>query len=121
MCIISDTPSTAAPATTSVSDSVLLVDVLGGGAAPITSPELSGLEVTPGSEEGFLKFQFKNNGVLFENDILQIGVKAEYKTYLGMYIHRGGNYTAPCDYLWDYLWINHYRGYYLQNWCIHYA
>ena len=30
-----------------------------------------------------LRFLTKNNGVLFENDILQIGIKAEYKKNLG--------------------------------------
>lgn len=35
---------------------------------------------SPGTEEGLL---FKGNGVLFENDTLQIGVKAEYKKNLG--------------------------------------
>lgn len=31
----------------------------------------------------FIRFLFKNNGVLFENDILQIGVKSEYRQNLG--------------------------------------
>ena len=39
--------------------------------------------LTPGAEEGFMKFLFKNNGVLFENDVLQIGIKSEYKKNLG--------------------------------------
>lgn len=29
------------------------------------------------------RFIFKNNGVLFENDLLQIGVKSEYRQNLG--------------------------------------
>ena len=29
------------------------------------------------------RFAIKNNGVLFENELLQIGVKAEYKGNLG--------------------------------------
>lgn len=29
------------------------------------------------------RFLFKNNGVLFENDIIQIGVKSEYRQNLG--------------------------------------
>lgn len=41
-------------------------------------------DLTPGAEEGFMKFLTKNNGVLFENDILQIGVKSEYKKNLGI-------------------------------------
>ena len=39
--------------------------------------------LTEGSEEGFAKFLTKNNGVLFENNVLQIGVKSEYKKNLG--------------------------------------
>lgn len=29
------------------------------------------------------RFVFKNNGVLFENDLIQIGVKSEYRQNLG--------------------------------------
>lgn len=29
------------------------------------------------------RFIFKNNGVLFENDLIQIGVKSEYRQNLG--------------------------------------
>lgn len=54
----------------------MLVSVLGSdGGAQI---------LAPGAEEGFRKFLLKNNGVLFENDYLQIGVKSEYKNNLGM-------------------------------------
>ncbi|KAI8489577.1 AP-2 complex subunit alpha-2, partial [Branchiostoma belcheri] len=35
--------------------------------------------LAPQAEENFFKFAIKNNGVLFENELLQIGVKAEYK------------------------------------------
>lgn len=31
----------------------------------------------------FYRFIFKNNGVLFENDLLQIGVKSEFRQNLG--------------------------------------
>lgn len=31
----------------------------------------------------FCRFLFKNNGVLFENELLQIGVKSEYRQNLG--------------------------------------
>ena len=30
-----------------------------------------------------MRFLLKNNGVLFENEMLQIGVKSEYKKNLG--------------------------------------
>lgn len=87
--------SSVASAVTSVpapaADGNLLVNVLddfgtGTDFASSGTPTNS-LEVTPGSEEGFAKFLVKNNGVLFENDILQIGVKSEYKKNLGMYVY----------------------------------
>ncbi|CAG7726418.1 unnamed protein product [Allacma fusca] len=40
------------------------------------------------------KLVFKNNGVLFENDLLQIGVKAEYRVNLGRMTLFYGNKTA---------------------------
>ena len=39
--------------------------------------------LSPGAEEGFMRFLLKNNRVLFENEMLQIGVKSEYKKNLG--------------------------------------
>lgn len=67
-----------------VADGGLLVNVLGDIDLPSTAPSQNYTQsVTPGVEEGFGKFLFKNNGVLFENDILQIGVKSEYKKNLG--------------------------------------
>lgn len=75
------------------SDGGLLVNVLDdigllGGVTDIvdvtlTSTSDAPLSLTPGSEEGFLRFLLKNNGVLFENDVLQIGVKSDYKKNLG--------------------------------------
>ena len=91
---ITAAPAEALPSTTAVGAPVsdgLLVNVfddLGGGgalAAPSVSVDIS-QDVTPGAEEGFMKFLFKNNGVLFENEILQIGIKSEYKKNLGMFI-----------------------------------
>uniref|UniRef100_U5EX15 AP-2 complex subunit alpha n=1 Tax=Corethrella appendiculata TaxID=1370023 RepID=U5EX15_9DIPT len=38
---------------------------------------------TSGSINNAKKFVFKNNGVLFENDLIQIGVKSEFKQNLG--------------------------------------
>ena len=63
----------------------LLIDVFGGPPAPppaaaaevTTPPTATGL--SPGAEEGYMRFLLKNNGVLFENEMLQIGVKSEYK------------------------------------------
>lgn len=50
--------------------------------------------LTPGAEENFKKFICKNNGVLFENDLLQIGVKGEYRTNLGRLGLFYGNKTS---------------------------
>ena len=70
------------------SDQGLLIDVFGGPSLPpaaafsaATTPAQMGL--SPGAEEGFMRFLLKNNGVLFENEMLQIGVKSEYKKNLG--------------------------------------
>ena len=75
----------AAPAPT---DQGLLIDVFGGpppapapapvAAAEVTTPPTA-MGLSPGAEEGFMRFLLKNNGVLFENEMLQIGVKSEYK------------------------------------------
>ena len=79
----------AAPAPT---DQGLLIDVFGGpppapapalvAAAEVTTPPTA-MGLSPGAEEGFMRFLLKNNGVLFENEMLQIGVKSEYKKNLG--------------------------------------
>nr|XP_057905195.1 AP-2 complex subunit alpha-2 isoform X3 [Doryrhamphus excisus] len=60
----------------------LLVDVFSeaGPAAPSTAV----------NDDGFLRFVCKNNGVLFENQLLQIGIKSEYRQNLGrMYLFYG--------------------------------
>lgn len=42
------------------------------------------------------RFLFKNNGVLFENDIIQIGVKSEYRQNLGrLGLFYGNKTQAP--------------------------
>ncbi|XP_029102615.1 AP-2 complex subunit alpha-2-like isoform X6 [Scleropages formosus] len=67
---------TAAPSASS-----LLVDVFSE-AAPAAPSAVA--------EENFLRFVCKNNGVLFENQLLQIGVKSEYRQNLGrMYLFYG--------------------------------
>lgn len=76
--------NTVTTAATPVNDGGLLVNVLGDIDLVSASPaQNSAKHVTPGADEGFRKFLLKNNGVLFENDILQIGVKSEYKKNLG--------------------------------------
>uniref|UniRef100_A0A8D3AR97 AP-2 complex subunit alpha n=1 Tax=Scophthalmus maximus TaxID=52904 RepID=A0A8D3AR97_SCOMX len=43
----------------------------------------SALAATDVSEENFSRFVCKNNGVIFENQLLQIGLKSEYRQSLG--------------------------------------
>ncbi|XP_077542865.1 adaptor protein complex 2, subunit alpha [Haemaphysalis longicornis] len=50
--------------------------------------------VVVSSEEGLKKFVCKHNGILFENDLLQIGVKAEFRQNLGRVGLFYGNKTA---------------------------
>ncbi|XP_033969546.1 AP-2 complex subunit alpha-2 isoform X3 [Trematomus bernacchii] len=76
--IRSAAPVGAAPA----SVGSLLVDVFSeaGPAAPSAAV----------NDDGFLRFVCKNNGVLFENQLLQIGIKSEYRQNLGrMYLFYG--------------------------------
>ncbi|XP_053193664.1 AP-2 complex subunit alpha-2 isoform X3 [Scomber japonicus] len=76
--IRSAAPISAAPA----SAGSLLVDVFSeaGPAAPSAAV----------NDDGFLRFVCKNNGVLFENQLLQIGIKSEYRQNLGrMYLFYG--------------------------------
>uniref|UniRef100_G3NM96 AP-2 complex subunit alpha n=1 Tax=Gasterosteus aculeatus aculeatus TaxID=481459 RepID=G3NM96_GASAC len=71
-------PMSAAP----TSAGSLLVDVFSeaGPAAPSAAV----------NDDGFLRFVCKNNGVLFENQLLQIGIKSEYRQNLGrMYLFYG--------------------------------
>ena len=73
-------PAQAPPA----ADGGLLVNVLDDlSSLTAPTPQQNSQDLTPGAEEGFMKFLTKNNGVLFENDILQIGIKSEYKKNLG--------------------------------------
>ena len=77
-------PDLIAPATTTGGGDSILIDVFGGPpAAPPPAAPSSDLTLTPGAEEGFMRFLTKSNGILFENDILQIGVKSEFKKNLG--------------------------------------
>uniref|UniRef100_A0A7N8XNG7 AP-2 complex subunit alpha n=1 Tax=Mastacembelus armatus TaxID=205130 RepID=A0A7N8XNG7_9TELE len=59
----------------------LLVDVFSDSSSPAS------VDV---SEENFLRFVCKNNGVIYENQLLQIGLKSEYRQNLGrMYVFYG--------------------------------
>ncbi|XP_070585029.1 AP-2 complex subunit alpha-1 isoform X1 [Erythrolamprus reginae] len=75
------TPATASGAPASAGN--LLVDVFSD-----NLPTTTGL--ASGTEDNFLRFVCKNNGVLFENQLLQIGVKSEFRQNLGrMYLFYG--------------------------------
>ena len=50
--------------------------------------------ITPGAEENLKKFVFKNTGVLFENDILQVGIKSEFSDTKGSVGIFYGNKTS---------------------------
>lgn len=52
------------------------------------------LPTTTTNEDGLRKLVVRNNGVLFENAVLQIGVKAEYKMHLGRINIFYGNKTT---------------------------
>ncbi|CAL9701277.1 unnamed protein product [Knipowitschia caucasica] len=72
----------------------LLVDVFSDfpGQAPAPPAAAATAEV---SEDNFLRFVCKNNGVLFENQLLQIGLKSEYRQNLGrMYVFYGNKTSA---------------------------
>ncbi|XP_071809172.1 AP-2 complex subunit alpha-2-like [Asterias amurensis] len=63
--------------------------------APVpTTSALDPNALSPGAEENFSKFICKNNGVLFENDLLQIGVKAESKSMYCRLVLFFGNKTT---------------------------
>uniref|UniRef100_A0A3B3DHS9 AP-2 complex subunit alpha n=1 Tax=Oryzias melastigma TaxID=30732 RepID=A0A3B3DHS9_ORYME len=76
--IRSAAPVSAAP----TSAGSLLVDVFSEAGPAASSAAVN--------DEGFLRFVCKNNGVLFENQLLQIGIKSEYRQNLGrMYLFYG--------------------------------
>ncbi|XP_061557080.1 AP-2 complex subunit alpha-2 isoform X4 [Phycodurus eques] len=98
-------PDTSAMATSNASTPSPSADLLGirsgppVGAAPTSAGSLLVdvfSEAGPAApsaavnDEGFLRFVCKNNGVLFENQLLQIGIKSEYRQNLGrMYLFYG--------------------------------
>ncbi|PKU40803.1 ap-2 complex subunit alpha-2 isoform x3 [Limosa lapponica baueri] len=87
-------------------------DLLGLGAAPLANsappPSSSGsllvdvfsdspsavAPLAPGSDDNFARFVCKNNGVLFENQLLQIGLKSEFRQNLGRMFIFYGNKTS---------------------------
>ncbi|KAI1890143.1 hypothetical protein AGOR_G00170630 [Albula goreensis] len=64
----------------------LLVDVF----SENNSTPTPGAQLGPVADENFSRFVCKNNGVLFENQLLQIGLKSEFRQNLGrMYVFYG--------------------------------
>uniref|UniRef100_A0A8P4G571 AP-2 complex subunit alpha n=1 Tax=Dicentrarchus labrax TaxID=13489 RepID=A0A8P4G571_DICLA len=98
-------PDTAAMAASNASTPSPSADLLGirsaapVGAAPASAGSLlvdvfsEAGPIAPSAavnDDGFLRFVCKNNGVLFENQLLQIGIKSEYRQNLGrMYLFYG--------------------------------
>ncbi|KAM4617439.1 AP-2 complex subunit alpha-2 isoform 2-T2 [Discoglossus pictus] len=82
-------PAGSSPATSAApSAGSLLVDVFADVNQSVSS-------VTTGAEENFPRFICKNNGVLFENQLLQIGLKSEFRQNLGrMFIFYGNKMSS---------------------------
>ncbi|XP_027809461.1 AP-2 complex subunit alpha-2 isoform X4 [Marmota flaviventris] len=76
-----------APAAPPPSSGGLLVDVFSDSASSVAP-------LAPGSEDNFARFVCKNNGVLFENQLLQIGLKSEFRQNLGRMFIFYGNKTS---------------------------
>ncbi|XP_030773497.1 AP-2 complex subunit alpha-2 isoform X1 [Rhinopithecus roxellana] len=80
-------PAPAGPPPSSGGGGGLLVDVFSDSAS-VVAP------LAPGSEDNFARFVCKNNGVLFENQLLQIGLKSEFRQNLGRMFIFYGNKTS---------------------------
>ncbi|XP_062404693.1 AP-2 complex subunit alpha-2 isoform X3 [Sardina pilchardus] len=83
-------PAAAAPATAAS----LLVDVFSENSPPMAMAVPASIAVpaaaAPAADDNFSRFVCKNNGVLYENQLLQIGLKSEYRQNLGrMYVFFG--------------------------------
>uniref|UniRef100_A0A8C9SE62 AP-2 complex subunit alpha n=1 Tax=Scleropages formosus TaxID=113540 RepID=A0A8C9SE62_SCLFO len=79
-------PTSLTPASTSSTAASLLVDVFSENHVPAAP----GAPLGPVADDNFSRFVCKNNGVLFENQLLQIGLKSEFRQNLGrMYVFYG--------------------------------
>ncbi|CAH2325369.1 AP-2 complex subunit alpha-2 isoform X1 [Pelobates cultripes] len=79
-------PSATSPVASSAAG--LLVDVFADASLPVAA-------VSSGAEDNFSRFICKNNGVLFENQLLQIGLKCEFRQNLGrIFIFYGNKVSA---------------------------
>ncbi|XP_041365483.1 AP-2 complex subunit alpha-2-like isoform X2 [Gigantopelta aegis] len=93
-----DTSPAPPSANTVPASSGFLVDVFDTLASSVpTATTTNGLDIdglSAANNENFKKFITKNNGVLFENDLLQIGVKSEYRQNLARVGIFYGNKTS---------------------------
>lgn len=91
------TPPASQPSNSTTSNTGVLLDVFGdmyaGGANPTQSNNVNNLAPAQ-STYNAKKFICKNNGVLFENDLIQIGVKSEFRQNLGRLGLFYGNKTS---------------------------
>ncbi|KAK7870293.1 hypothetical protein R5R35_001014 [Gryllus longicercus] len=91
------TPPASQPSTTSTSNTGVLLDVFGdmygGTGTPAQANNVNNLAPAQ-STYNAKKFICKNNGVLFENDLIQIGVKSEFRQNLGRLGLFYGNKTS---------------------------
>ncbi|CAB1341303.1 unnamed protein product [Coregonus sp. 'balchen'] len=90
--LLVDVFSEAGPAASSAgaSDSPLVEGPGDSDSAPPSAASEDPAPPLPESDELLNKFVCKNNGVLFENQLLQIGIKSEYRQNLGrMYLFYG--------------------------------
>ncbi|XP_067952099.1 AP-2 complex subunit alpha-2-like [Watersipora subatra] len=85
--------STPATNPTPPSASSVLIDVFEATQAAGEAFKQNGIH-TISADEGYNKFVFKNSGVLLENDMMQIGVKSEYKRNFGRLMLFYGNKTT---------------------------
>nr|SVE74015.1 EOG090X0109 [Daphnia barbata] len=85
----------SSPSTTTTQNPAPLVDMLADVFSSASPPSVNngfGASFTP--IDNLKKFACKNNGVLFENDLLQIGVKSEFRQNLGRIALYFGNKTS---------------------------
>ncbi|XP_061669495.1 AP-2 complex subunit alpha-2-like isoform X1 [Syngnathoides biaculeatus] len=83
-----------AAAAATAANSGLLVDVFSD-ATPEPASAFASPPAPDVSDESFSRFVCKNNGVLYENQLLQIGLKSEYRQNLGrMYVFFGNKTSS---------------------------
>ena len=98
---------------TSSSNTGVLVDVLGDLYSSTNSSTTNGTNnnsaspatLTSAVTDNIKKFVCKNNGVLYENDIIQIGVKSEFRQNLGRIGIFYGNKTSMPLQVWHFALI----------------